>query len=143
MSVNPHQINSVESLPSFCRLGPPEPPAGVTVTGHCINYTARLTWARGEELGVETRRFFIEYATNKSAAEGQWFGGEGPPKTIGKKMQAEPGTITYFDLTKKNLVPGAALLFRIRGASDMLVGRASRPTIFGHCITPPGGKQTL
>ena len=61
-------------------LGPPEPVAGLRVTGNCAaayNKTSGpapvLRWIKGEELGVETRRFYIEYATEESAEQGQCF----------------------------------------------------------------------
>lgn len=126
----------------FVATGPPEPVAGLKVTGDCSSYDARLSWNRGEELGVETRRFYVEYATNVSAARDEWFGGQGPPYLAGREMFAEPGTAINYELNELNLVPGASLIFRIRAASDHLVGRASRQTKQGTCITLVGSKYT-
>lgn len=100
----------------------------------------QLKWIKGEELGVETRRFYIEYATAESAERGKWYGGEGPPKTPGCKIYASPGTVNFFKLkATEHLVPGANLIFRLRSASDHLVGRASRSTKEDTCITPERG----
>ena len=118
--------------------GPPEPPAGASVKGDCAAYNARVTWRRGQEIGVETRKFYIEYSTNVSALEGEWFGGQGKPVREGEEMMAEPGTITYYILDDTNLVPGADLIFRVRAASDHLVGLHGTTTKQGNCITPPG-----
>ena len=127
-------------------LGPPEPVAGLRVTGKCsaafnaIGELPELKWMKGEELGVEARRFYVEYATVESALDGKWYGGQGPPVLPGREMFAEPGTITYFKLTSKHLVPGANLIFRVRSASDHAIGRPSRQTRKDECITPPSGK---
>ena len=47
------------------------------MTGRCeaaydksAGETPVLRWIKGEELGVETRRFYIEYATEESAEQG-------------------------------------------------------------------------
>ena len=135
MNIHCHISNRIRLF-----TGPPEPVASLRVLGDCSKYNARLTWNRGEELGVETRRFYVEYATNKSAAQNKWYGGQGPPYLIGKKMFAEPGTAVQYNLNELNLVPGANLIFRIRSASDHLIGRASRSTLQGKCITPIGSK---
>ena len=120
--------------------GPPQPPAGVHVRGDCQNFNAILHWTRGEELGVETRGFFIEFSTNITAAKNIWFGGEGDPLMPGSIINAEPGTQISFALNKGNLVPGANLIFRLKGYSDHLVGSPSRPSKVGQCITPPSSK---
>ena len=130
----------------FLPLGPPEPVAGLRVAGDCsaafnnVGKPPVLRWIKGEELGVETRRFYIEYATVESAEEGKWYGGEGPPKLPGRQIYAFPGTANFFRLSSSTLVPGANLIFRIRSASDHSIGRPSRATKKDECITPPLGK---
>lgn len=58
------------------------------------------------------------------------------------KIMAFPGTQDKWDVTKY-LVPGASLIFRVRGASDLDVGRPSRPSIIGRCVTRPDSKATF
>ena len=124
--------------------GPPEPPAGVHVTGSCEIYDPNnppvLQWTRGEELNEETRTFYIEFSTNISSSYDDWFGGEGNPEIPGSRLIAEPGTRVKFTLEKQHLVPGADLIFRITAATEHQKGRPSRPSPPGRCVTPKGSK---
>ena len=104
----------------------------------CSDYTAELEWSRGEELMEETRYFFIEFSTKTSSQEGLWFGGQGDPLISNSAIIAEPGTRVSMDV--KNLVPGANLIFRIRAKSQFTLGKPSRPSRSGTCITPPASK---
>ncbi|XP_047146188.2 fibronectin type III domain-containing protein isoform X1 [Hydra vulgaris] len=133
--------NVVSEQTAFAILtvrGPPQPPAGVRVTGNCGNYDALIQWTRGEELGAETRGFSVEFSTNVTAANGIWYGGIGDFLNPNQLYHAYPGTRISFKLTRENLVPGANLIFRLKGYSDMLMGNPSRPSKSGQCITPPG-----
>ena len=107
----------------------------MTVKGSCQEYNAKLVWSRGEELEATTRKFYIEFKTPNST---EWFTGHKP----GEVFYAEPGTITYYNLDRKHLPPGANLIFRAKGASDHLIGRPSITSEIGDCITLPGRKYS-
>ena len=123
--------------------GPPEPPAAVKVEGNCrIRSNVVVKWKKGEELDAETRGFYIEFSTNSSSSLGRWFGGMGDPLMPNSEIKAEPGTQDSWDVTQY-LVPGANLIFRVRGFSDHLVGRASRPSEINKCVTQPDSKSAF
>jgi len=124
-------------------IGPPEPPAAVRVSGDCRNRkNVMVHWKKGEELGEETRQYFIEFSTNSSSRLNRWFGGEGDELIPDSRISAFPGTQDKWDITKW-LVPGASLIFRIRGAGSQLpelLGRPSQPSEIGTCVTKNGSK---
>lgn len=127
--------------------GPPEPPAGVRIeSGSCQGSDPRieLRWERGEEIGAPIRKFYIEFSTNESSRGDAWFGGEGDALlNFNDKIVAEPGSRIRETLTKKELVPGANLIFRIRAASDHMIGKPSRPSELGKCQTDSAGMITF